>query len=119
MVISKVFYSCLTVHVNVNNRVQDANQFTPLHLCVQNGNEIILRNLVTTKKMISLEIRENFVFFSLQLLAGTNINDVTANRRSALHIAAENNRADLCVVFFSRIKFMRIYSMSIKIMVER
>lgn len=36
----------LTVHVNVNNRVQDASQLTPLHLCVQTGNEIILRNLV-------------------------------------------------------------------------
>lgn len=34
--------------------------------------------------------------FFLQLLAGANINDVTANRRSALHIAAENNRAIIC-----------------------
>ena len=36
----------LTVQVNVNNRVQDASQFTPLHLSVQIGSEIILRNLV-------------------------------------------------------------------------
>ncbi|CAF1139911.1 unnamed protein product [Adineta ricciae] len=67
----------LTVHVNVNNRVQDASQLTPLHLCVQTGNEIILRNL---------------------LLAGANINDVTANRRSALHIASENNRGFICSI---------------------
>ncbi|UJR21238.1 hypothetical protein I4U23_024333 [Adineta vaga] len=67
----------LTVHVNVNNRVQDASQLTPLHLCVQTGNEIILRNL---------------------LLAGANINDVTANRRSGLHIASENNRGSICSI---------------------
>ncbi|CAF3943262.1 unnamed protein product [Adineta steineri] len=67
----------LTVHVNVNNRVQDTNQLTPLHLCVQTGNEIILRNL---------------------LLAGANINNVTANRRSALHIASENNRGFICSI---------------------
>ncbi|UJR28238.1 hypothetical protein I4U23_009488 [Adineta vaga] len=67
----------LTVRVNVNNRVQDASQFTPLHLSVQTGSEIILRNLI---------------------LAGANINDVTANRRSALHIAAENNRAVICSI---------------------
>lgn len=36
----------LTVQVNVNTRVQDATQLTPLHICVQTGNEIILRNLV-------------------------------------------------------------------------
>ncbi|CAF1118017.1 unnamed protein product [Rotaria sordida] len=67
----------LTVNVNVNNRVDDANQLTPLHLCVQTGNEIILRNL---------------------LLAGANINDVTANRRSALHLASENNRGFICSI---------------------
>jgi ankyrin repeat protein len=34
----------------------------------------------------------------VQLLAGANINDVTANRRSALHIAAENSRGVLCSI---------------------
>ena len=29
-----------------NNRVQDASQLTPLHLCVQTGNDNYLRNLV-------------------------------------------------------------------------
>ncbi|CAF3851561.1 unnamed protein product, partial [Rotaria sp. Silwood2] len=67
----------LTVNVNVNNRVDDANQLTPLHICVQTGNEIILRNL---------------------LLAGAQINDVTANRRSALHLASENNRGFICSI---------------------
>ncbi|CAF5220567.1 unnamed protein product, partial [Rotaria magnacalcarata] len=56
---------------------EDTNQYTPLHLCVQTGNEIILRNL---------------------LLAGANINDVTAHRRSSLHIASENNRGSICSI---------------------
>ncbi len=34
----------------------------------------------------------------IQLLAGANINDVTANRRSALHIASENNRGFICSI---------------------
>ncbi|CAF4332706.1 unnamed protein product, partial [Adineta steineri] len=32
------------------------------------------------------------------LLAGANINNVTANRRSALHIASENNRGFICSI---------------------
>lgn len=88
----------LTVQVNVNNRVQDASQLTPLHLCVQTGSEIILRNLVR----INLSMFDCFLYLSddvhWQLLAGANIDDVTANRRSALHIAAENNRGVICSI---------------------
>ena len=86
----------LTVRVNVNNRVQDATQVTPLHLCVQNGNEIILRNLVIV--LPSFFERRFYAASTIQLLAGANINDVTANRRSALHIAAENNRGSICSI---------------------
>ena len=38
----------LSVHCNINSRVQDASQLTPLHLAVNVGAEIIVRNLVST-----------------------------------------------------------------------
>jgi ankyrin repeat protein len=37
----------ISIHANVNSRVQDAQQLTPLHLAVQAGSEIIVRNLVS------------------------------------------------------------------------
>ncbi len=36
------------VHVNVNSRLQDSSQLSPLHLAVQIGSEMIVRNLVST-----------------------------------------------------------------------
>lgn len=36
----------ISVQANVNSRVQDAAKLTPLHLAVQAGSEIIVRNLV-------------------------------------------------------------------------
>lgn len=36
----------ISVQANVNSRVQDAAKQTPLHLAVQAGSEIIVRNLV-------------------------------------------------------------------------
>lgn len=36
----------ISVQANVNSRVQDASKLTPLHLAVQAGSEIIVRNLV-------------------------------------------------------------------------
>lgn len=36
----------ISVKANVNSRVQDAAKLTPLHLAVQAGSEIIVRNLV-------------------------------------------------------------------------
>lgn len=36
----------ISVQANVNSRVQDASKLTPLHLAVQAGTEIIVRNLV-------------------------------------------------------------------------
>lgn len=38
----------ISVKANVNSRVQDASKLTPLHLAVQAGSEIIVRNLVCT-----------------------------------------------------------------------
>ena len=37
----------ISVHAYVNSRVQDSQNLTPLHLAVQVGSEIIVRNLVS------------------------------------------------------------------------
>lgn len=37
----------ISVQANVNSRVQDTAKLTPLHLAVQAGSEIIVRNLVS------------------------------------------------------------------------
>lgn len=37
----------ISVHANVNSRVQDSSQLTPLHLAVIAGAEMISRNLVS------------------------------------------------------------------------
>lgn len=39
--------SLLSVNVNLNSRVQDSQAKTPLHLAVEAGSEIIVRNLVS------------------------------------------------------------------------
>lgn len=67
----------LSVHVNIHSRVQDSSKFTPLHLAVQVGSEMILRNI---------------------LLAGANINDVTVQNQTALHIAAANDHHHLASI---------------------
>lgn len=40
----------ISVQANVNSRVQDSSKLTPLHLAVQAGSEIIVRNLVRTRQ---------------------------------------------------------------------
>lgn len=40
----------ISVQANVNSRVQDAAKLTPLHLAVQAGSEIIVRNLVNSPR---------------------------------------------------------------------
>jgi ankyrin repeat protein len=67
----------LSVHVNIHSRVQDSSKLTPLHLAVQVGSELIVRNL---------------------LLAGANINDVTVQNQSALHIAASHDHHQICQI---------------------
>lgn len=67
----------LSVHVNINSRIQDSSKFSPIHLAVQAGSEMILRNLI---------------------LAGANINDLTIQGQTALHIAAANDQYLLCSI---------------------
>lgn len=45
----------ISVQANVNSRVQDAAKLTPLHLAVQAGSEIIVRNLVDTTNFLGLQ----------------------------------------------------------------
>lgn len=75
----------LGIHVNVHSRVQDSLQYTPLHLAVESGNEMIVRNL---------------------LLAGANVNDLTIQKQTALHIAAEHDFHQICSILLENgIKF--------------
>ncbi|KAG8181142.1 hypothetical protein JTE90_002502 [Oedothorax gibbosus] len=67
----------LSIHVNIHSRVQDSSQATPLHLAVETGSEIIVRNL---------------------LLAGAQVNDLTPQKQTALHIAASHDHSTLCKV---------------------
>ncbi|XP_029546207.1 rabankyrin-5 [Salmo trutta] len=67
----------ISVQANVNSRVQDAAKQTPLHLAVQAGSEIIVRNL---------------------LLAGAKVNELTKHRQTALHLAAQQDLATICSV---------------------
>ncbi|MEQ2176103.1 hypothetical protein GOODEAATRI_024633, partial [Goodea atripinnis] len=67
----------ISVQANVNSRVQDAAKLTPLHLAVQTGSEIIVRNL---------------------LLAGAKVNELTKHRQTALHLAAQQDQATICSV---------------------
>lgn len=59
------------------SRVRDSSQLTPLHLAVQSGSEIIVRNL---------------------LLAGARINDLTLTKQTSLHMAAERDHAAIASV---------------------
>uniref|UniRef100_A0A3Q3Q182 Ankyrin repeat and FYVE domain containing 1 n=1 Tax=Monopterus albus TaxID=43700 RepID=A0A3Q3Q182_MONAL len=67
----------ISVQANINSRVQDAAKLTPLHLAVQAGSEIIVRNL---------------------LLAGAKVNELTKHRQTALHLAAQQDLATICSV---------------------
>ncbi|XP_048375019.1 rabankyrin-5 [Sphaerodactylus townsendi] len=67
----------ISVQANVNSRVQDASKLTPLHLAVQAGSEIIVRNL---------------------LLAGAKVNELNKHRQTALHLAAQQDLPMICSV---------------------
>lgn len=62
----------LSVHVDVNSRVQDSTMSPPLHLAARNGNETLVRSL---------------------LLAGARLEDTDAHKRTALHVASEAGNA--------------------------
>lgn len=67
----------LSINVNIHSRVQDASRVTPLHLAVEAGSEMIVRNL---------------------LLAGAKINELNVQKQTALHYAAENDHSSLCSI---------------------
>ncbi|XP_077510441.1 rabankyrin-5 isoform X1 [Amblyomma americanum] len=67
----------LSIHVNIHSRTQDASQLTPLHLAVEAGSEMIVRNLI---------------------LAGANVNDLTLQKQTALHLAAARDHSAICSV---------------------
>ncbi|KAI1307992.1 Rabankyrin-5 [Halotydeus destructor] len=67
----------LSINVNIHSRVQDASKVTPLHLAVEAGSEMIVRNLI---------------------LAGADINATNVQKQSALHYAAEKDHANICSI---------------------
>lgn len=44
----------LSIRVDVNSRVQDTNQTTPLHLAAKTGNEMLVRSLILAGARVSL-----------------------------------------------------------------
>ncbi|XP_029654379.2 rabankyrin-5, partial [Octopus sinensis] len=64
----------ISVHADVNSRVQDTQQYTPLHLAVLALSEIITRNLI---------------------LAGADVNERTLHGESALHLSSMNDNPSL------------------------
>lgn len=100
----------ISVQANVNSRVQDAAKLTPLHLAVQAGSEIIVRNLVDTSDIPFLcyswiftcywqSSADDTVFIlHFQLLAGAKVNELTKHRQTALHLAAQQDLATICSV---------------------
>lgn len=65
----------ISIQVDVNSRVHDVNQATPLMIAAASENEMLIRNLI---------------------LAGARLNDHDSTQKTALHIAAERGR--LCAV---------------------
>lgn len=61
----------LSIQVDVNSRVHDVNQVSPLILAASSENEMLIRNLI---------------------LAGARLNDRDSTQKTALHIAAERGR---------------------------
>lgn len=61
----------LSIQVDVNSRVHDVNQATPLHLAASAEDEMLVRNLI---------------------LAGSRINEKDGTGKTAIHIAVEQNR---------------------------
>uniref|UniRef100_A0A8D8RKA9 Rabankyrin-5 n=2 Tax=Cacopsylla melanoneura TaxID=428564 RepID=A0A8D8RKA9_9HEMI len=64
----------LSVSVDVNSRVQDSTQNTPLHLAATQPNDLLVRNL---------------------LLAGARIDERNSHKQTALHIATETGNTEV------------------------
>ncbi|KAL1230041.1 Rabankyrin-5 [Trichinella pseudospiralis] len=73
----ELFLFLLSVRVDVNVRTQDSERLSPLHIACRVGNDLIIRNL---------------------LCAGSRINDTTSSKQTALHIAAQNDKAFVCSI---------------------
>ncbi|KAF5296308.1 hypothetical protein FQA39_LY12525 [Lamprigera yunnana] len=70
------FWFLLSIHVDVNSRIQDSTLTPPLHLAAQYADEIVVRNLI---------------------LAGARVEDFDAHKQTALHVAAEANNASVTI----------------------
>uniref|UniRef100_T1J2P3 BTB domain-containing protein n=1 Tax=Strigamia maritima TaxID=126957 RepID=T1J2P3_STRMM len=67
----------ISINANIHSRVRDSSHLAPIHLAVHTGNEIILRNLI---------------------LAGANVNELTPQKQTSLHLAAEGDHSTLCTI---------------------
>uniref|UniRef100_A0A158R5E8 ANK_REP_REGION domain-containing protein n=1 Tax=Syphacia muris TaxID=451379 RepID=A0A158R5E8_9BILA len=67
----------LTLNFDVNVTTQNASRVTALHMCAESGNGIVMRNLI---------------------LAGADVNAVSARGFTPLHIAAYHNHPELCSI---------------------
>eukprot|EP00057_Strongylocentrotus_purpuratus_P000774 XP_001183012.1 PREDICTED: rabankyrin-5 [Strongylocentrotus purpuratus] len=67
----------ISVRANVTSRIQDSSQLTPLHLAVQAGSEIIVRNL---------------------LLAGASVMALNNHKQNGLHMAATKDHSTICSI---------------------
>ncbi|XP_052802681.1 rabankyrin-5-like isoform X2 [Mya arenaria] len=67
----------ISVHANVTSRVQDSKHLAPLHMAVDVGSEIIVRNL---------------------LLAGAEVNALTNQKQTSLHIASSKDHSVICTI---------------------
>ncbi|XP_026813922.1 rabankyrin-5-like [Rhopalosiphum maidis] len=70
----------LSVSVDVNSRVQNELQTTPLHLAVATGNEMLVRSII---------------------LAGARVNDQDTMKRTALHVVSEAGHASIVVALLN------------------
>ncbi|KAK4878403.1 hypothetical protein RN001_010909 [Aquatica leii] len=68
------FLFLLSIHIDVNSRIQDSTLTPPLHLAAQYGDETVVRSLI---------------------LAGARVEDLDAHKQTALHVASEANNASV------------------------
>ncbi|CAF1239781.1 unnamed protein product, partial [Didymodactylos carnosus] len=117
--LEKVCQTLIDHHADINKK--DAEGNTPLHVAIINQHVAIIKLLIKAPNLdLSIRNKQSHTPFACamsyknneaanailkrepraaeQLLAGANIDDVTANRRSSLHIAAEHGRASICSI---------------------
>ena len=67
----------LSIHVDLMTRTRDEQQLDPLHLATVTGSELLVRNL---------------------LLAGSDVNSLTPQKQTMLHLAAQHDHSHLVSV---------------------